>query len=508
MNILDWIDVGKISAERDENLKHYFYDNGTLKKIIENDKFFLLLGRKGSGKTALFNHLTENPKELVGPLDSVISVSLDAYSWNVHALLSQNVAAESLSYRQSWRFILMLETVKELSSKTDATKELKQAQKTLEKIFGSPIPSIFDLVKDKILKLSKLKLPKGGLNLEDFDLDSIEVNAGEVAFEDVSANAGLKSALVYNIEGLTKYLEDAVNPKAEYKNKIFICFDRVDEAWDTTSKDISEKVITGLITAADSITQRFNGLIRPIIFIREDIFETLPLNDKNKLREDCGSLLKWEKDGLINLILKRLNHYGKPYGIEVNDLDTLFDRNKMRQSMKPSGYILKRTMFRPRDVICFFSKIIAILKDQQSDPFDEQAPLTDKLPVDAIYQAEPQYSEWLLEEVKEEWSVQVPIIKQLFDAIQNNGSTVITKEDFRTQLTKVGLNFTTVTELNEQLKFLYNNSIIGFKIGEQNYWRYKCFYNSQGFSDEQEYHIHDGFYKSLNLSEPRNQAAM
>lgn len=505
MDILEWIDVGKISAERDENLKYYFYDNGTLKKIIENDKFFLLLGRKGSGKTALFNHLTENPNDFVGSRDSVISVSLDDYSWNVHALLSQHVAADSLSYRQSWRFILMLETVKELATKAGATKEILNAKKTLEKIFGSPIPSIFDLVKNKILKLSKLSLPKGGLGLDNLDLDSIEVNGGEVAFEDVSTNASLKASLVYNIEGLTKYLEDSVNSITNHNNKIFICFDRVDEAWDTTSKDVSEKVITGLITASDSITQRFNGLIRPIIFIREDIFETLPLNDKNKLREDCGSLLKWEKDGLINLLLKRLNHYGKPHGIDITDIDTLFDRIEMRQRMKPSGYILKRTMFRPRDVICFFSKIISALKDQQSDPFDEQVPLADKLPVDAIYQAEPQYSEWLLEEIKEEWSVQVPIVKQLFDAIQNNGSTVINKEEFKNQLVKVGIKFTSVAELNEQLKFLYNNSIIGFKIGGQNYWRYKCFYNSQGFSDEQEYHIHDGLYKSLNLAEPRNQ---
>ncbi len=506
MNILEWIDVGKISAERDENLKHYFYDNGTLKKIIDNDKFFLLLGRKGSGKTALFNHLTENPKVFVGSQDSVISVSLDDYSWNVHALLSQNVAADSLSYRQSWRFILMLETVKELATKDGVTKEILSANKTLEKIFGSPIPSVFELVKNKILNLSKLKLPKGGLGLDGLDLDSIEVNGGEVAFEDVSENSGLKASLVCNIEGLTKYLEESVNSLTTFNNKIFICFDRVDEAWDTTSKVVSEKVITGLITAADSITQRFNGLIRPIIFIREDIFETLPLNDKNKLREDCGSLLKWEKDGIINLLLKRLNYYGEPHGVEITDIDVLFDRAEMRQRMKPSGYILKRTMFRPRDVICFFSKIISSLKDQQSDPFDEQEPLTDKLPVDAIYQAEPQYSEWLLEEIKEEWAVQVPIIKQLFDAIQNNGSTVMTKDEFKNQLSKVGINYPNIAELNDQLRFLYNNSIIGFKIGGQNYWRYKCIYNSQGFSDEQEYHIHDGLCKALNLAEPRNQS--
>lgn len=507
MNILDWIDVGKVSAERDDNLKNYFYDNGTLKKLISNEKFFLMLGRKGSGKTALFNYFTENPNEFVTDQDIVVSISLDDYSWSVHALLTQNQAADSLSYRQSWRFVLMLEVLKQLSRLEGVGKQVKTAQSTMEKILGSPIPSLFDLVKSKILRLSKLKLPKGGFDLENMNLDTLEIDGGEVAFEDVSDNPDLRTSLSSNIEGLTKFLETAVNSELPLKQRVFICFDRIDEAWDSTSQEVSIKVITGLIAAADSITQRFSGNIRPIVFIREDIFETLPLNDKNKLREDCGSLLKWDKDGLQNLLLQRINFYGKNFGVSISDIDELFDRVEMRQRMKPSNYILKRTMFRPRDIICFFSKIIAVLKDQQNDPFGESPTICDKLFVDSIYEAEAQYSEWLLEEVKEEWSVQAPTIKQLFEAIQNNGSTILPKSDFKSQLSRLGLDFETPAHFGEQLRFLYNNSIIGFKVGKQNYWRYKCTFNSQGFSDEDEYHVHDGLTKALNLSEPRSSNA-
>ena len=79
------------------------------------------------------------------------------------------------------------------------------------------------------------------------------------------------------------------------------------------------------------------------------------------------------------------------------------------------------------------------------------------------------------------------------------------KEDLKTQLGKLGILVDTQAELNEQLRFLYNNSILGFKIGDQNYWRHKCFYNTQGFSDENEYRVHDGLFKALNLTESRNQ---
>ncbi|STR22357.1 hypothetical protein [Klebsiella oxytoca] len=34
-DILSWIDVGKLSAERDDNLINYFHDNGVLKNIID-----------------------------------------------------------------------------------------------------------------------------------------------------------------------------------------------------------------------------------------------------------------------------------------------------------------------------------------------------------------------------------------------------------------------------------------------------------------------------------------
>ena len=44
MNILDWIDVGKVSAERDDDLSRYFFDNGILARVIASPTTFLILG--------------------------------------------------------------------------------------------------------------------------------------------------------------------------------------------------------------------------------------------------------------------------------------------------------------------------------------------------------------------------------------------------------------------------------------------------------------------------------
>lgn len=63
--ILDWIEFGKISAERDELLSKYFYDAGVLKSVLSSNVSFLILGRKGAGKTAVFRYFSENTDKFI-----------------------------------------------------------------------------------------------------------------------------------------------------------------------------------------------------------------------------------------------------------------------------------------------------------------------------------------------------------------------------------------------------------------------------------------------------------
>ncbi|MGF6481995.1 hypothetical protein [Paraburkholderia sp. JPY419] len=91
--ITDWIDVGEVSAERDQNLRHYFYDNGVSKQLVGNNKQYLLLGRKGAGKTAVFSHLASSPATIFASTDVIVPLSLQSYNWQAHNLLSDNQKA-------------------------------------------------------------------------------------------------------------------------------------------------------------------------------------------------------------------------------------------------------------------------------------------------------------------------------------------------------------------------------------------------------------------------------
>ncbi|UJB73230.1 hypothetical protein HRE53_31510 (plasmid) [Acaryochloris sp. 'Moss Beach'] len=105
------------------------------------------------------------------------------------------------------------------------------------------MPSIYQIIGRKLLALSKVKLPSAGLDLGEGNLDSLQVAGGELSFDDVNKNTDFKSLLSQNIENLIKFLEAAIAKSKPLDFRIIICFDRVDEAWDDVSVDISRKVL-------------------------------------------------------------------------------------------------------------------------------------------------------------------------------------------------------------------------------------------------------------------------
>ncbi|WP_416153139.1 P-loop ATPase, Sll1717 family [Thalassobaculum sp. OXR-137] len=504
--ISEWIEFGQVSAERDDNLSEYFYENGVLESVIKNRHHFLVLGRKGAGKTAVFQHFENNPERYIGKNDLSISMSLQNYSWDVHSLLMTEGKASSMAYIQSWKYVIYLLSVRKLIESGVSNKKIDLIKKILERIYTSPVPSISEIIGQKLLQLSKIKLPGAGLSLDDGELENLSADVGEISFSDVKSDNSLKVVLNNSLERLTDILEGVLLESFDESRRIFITFDRIDEAWDEASFESSQKIIAGLIGAADSIVSKFRGSVRPVVFLREDIFETLSINDMNKLRSDCGQLLAWSKDGISRMILERVNFYADRSGNErFSKIEELFDREQMRQQRSPFDYILLRTMLRPRDFIRIFQLVKLDMEDRRNNPFEHEDVNEQKLECQSIYNSEPAYSEWLVDEIKDEWKVQSPQINQFLTEIQNNGATNFTASDLMSSLNKIDMEYS-LSEIGANLKFLYDNSIIGFRVGKSQQWKFKCFFKSQGFLEADLYKVHDGLHRGLNLTESRSSA--
>jgi ABC-type branched-subunit amino acid transport system ATPase component len=157
--IAEWINFGQVSAERDENLSKYFFDNGVLQSVIGNRHQFLVLGRKGAGKTAVFQHLSDNPDKYLSTSDSSVNLYLQNYSWNVHGLLATEGKAYSLAYIHSWKYIVYLFAVRKLIEAGVKTKKLDAARKIIQRVYTSPTPGLGEVIGRRFLQLSKLRLP-------------------------------------------------------------------------------------------------------------------------------------------------------------------------------------------------------------------------------------------------------------------------------------------------------------------------------------------------------------
>ncbi|MCW0458378.1 P-loop ATPase, Sll1717 family [Xanthomonas sacchari] len=494
MNNLDWLKVGDVSAERDQHLKDYFYDAGVSRSLVSNPKSYLLLGRKGAGKTAVFLHLISRPADVFSANDRVVGLSLQAYNWHGHRLLLDAQKDGGFQYRDSWRFVLALEclkAIKEYSAQSGEpiADEIKSAIKTMESIFRSPLPSWKDLLGEKLYSLSKLKLPGGG-----FSGDGIDASLGEVSFDQIKGDDQLVIALRRNLETMTSWLESCLK-RAPEKFRVFLVFDRLDEAWVPDFIGESKAIVSGLLHASEHMLSELNGRIRPLVFLREDIFSALDVNDRNKLKEDCSANLRWSREQIEKLVLRRINFFARQANVpEIASLDELFLEQKIRSKTTPVKHAFNRTMCRPRDMVAFLNKVISAARN------DEASHKGGKLASAAMYAAEPDYSEYLYEELSDEWRNQRPNFLDYLRAVENLRYAVFSVDEFEQVLRSKGLA-NDRAEYRDILRFLFDNSIVGITVGESTQWRYRCFFPNQAFVDCDALKIHPGLIKRLGLTE-------
>ncbi|TVV70495.1 P-loop ATPase, Sll1717 family [Sphingomonas solaris] len=91
--------IGKPSAEEDAVLD-YFLTTDSVRQISENE-VFLVIGRKGAGKTALVKHFT---KDQTNPYHRALN--LRGYPWALHGELANQQGSEMEAYVSSWRYLI------------------------------------------------------------------------------------------------------------------------------------------------------------------------------------------------------------------------------------------------------------------------------------------------------------------------------------------------------------------------------------------------------------------
>ena len=173
---------GDVAAEDDAVLDYFLSTNAV--ERIEKNAAFLVLGRKGAGKTAIVRYFTEGRNNNFSR-----ALNLRGYPWNVHALRIDRGASDIEAYVSSWRYLLSIEVASLVLAQQpvkpfDAVKDL---QTFLEENYGGTRPQLSDILRPRSLKISKLSLQPsimgnqlGGVELDREDKNinfGLELNA-------------------------------------------------------------------------------------------------------------------------------------------------------------------------------------------------------------------------------------------------------------------------------------------------------------------------------------------
>lgn len=416
------INFGRIDAEADDQLMEYFIQTGTSEEI-ELGKY-LILGRKGSGKTALFKHLASTHES------RAIQLDLEDYKFDAHKPLIEKGVAPSVAYTASWRLVIAA-AILVRASKDLPSKDRKRAESLAQKLrFGSNGDALGQIV-DWLGRVRKVDFPSiQGI----FDLGGFEVASQEntVSDETLSALGDLEEILIRNWP----------------LHNSLVLIDRLDDAMDGSEESL--KLIAGAVRTARHYSSKLpSETTAPVVvFLRSDIWEAISYNDKNKTSQDTIHL-DWTTDQLSEVVEERIHaSAGTPRG---SGWSSFFPQEEMRQRQSAKNYMIKRTLGRPRDIIAFaiFAQEIALTNGHT------------RIAADDIYNAEGRYSCHLIDELSDEISPQVGDFRQVVNAIKGLQRRTFTQDDWRKSAEAVGLSN---TESQKILELLFEASAIGVYV--------------------------------------------
>lgn len=489
MDVKDWFPEFQVSAETDTELQSYFFKLPQIKKITDS-KSWLVLGRKGVGKTAIYEYLkSTNPESANGY--HVISLNFSDYPWPAHQLYKESLAGELSAYQKSWRYLFFTKAlaklidIKKLNGES-LSPELKWAASYIKALCGSPDPSLKEIIMSKISRLQKIAGPG-------VDIDDIEFSVGEITFEDVAENKQLQSKLRANAFTLLAYFEMIFSENCG-NYKFLIVLDQLDENWLQGEIEEYSKVLINLVNVCRNISldDSLSKAIKIVPFLRTDIYQSLRFNDKNKLLQDSAIVISWDSDSLDDMFYERVKKY-RPSNFNLDPAQksgNLFEVSFVRQGTPPFKYVTRRSFFRPRDVIVYFNKIRESHVQNASGKYSSNE----------LYEADREASASVYGELIDEWSNQFPEIERLFNVLQTIQVETFTFEEFSEKCLK---EFKEVSEggIREYIGFLFDNSIIGQK--KQGRWEYVCSMQNLKMNLESDFRTHHALKYRLHLIESR-----
>lgn len=409
--------IGNLDAETDTFLTDCFLESDIYKSLLKfnDDNDFskrIIIGRTGSGKTALLKRLSKDKYIKKHDIIEAESTVFEHIKNNVFiSQLMENGVDLRVFYKSLWQHVLLvkvidllyptnkhfLDTLGGISTGKKQKFNLELAKDYVESFRHSffndnIVAEITDKMQSELSASLGLPIIKAGTKASNESTEKIQR----------ATSRYVSSELLRRQKELIKLIkEDSHGSK---QMRIIISIDDLDKSW-LSSSEIRYDFINALLDAFKELIDIKS--VKIIISIRTDIIMGIYRDNLRQEEKDKSLIMPidWKESEIRKMLDFRINHLikHKYAGRETVNFSDIFNFDV--SETKVDDYILSRTMMRPRDAIDFVNLCLA------------EADGTTSLSEDLVLTAEEKFYHSRKQAIIKEWISFYSHIKDYLDCL-------------------------------------------------------------------------------------------
>ncbi len=333
--------LGDLRAEADiAMLERTFVETPDYRALIESTVRAVVVGRRGTGKSALLYMLSKYWRGVKGVV--VLSIAPEEEQIipirTQLALFGDKVTRIRTGAKIIWRYALILELVNILATKYKAATAVEKSTllAARHKAWISAGPDILTRIRNTLsAHLSGIPSP--------------DERIGELP----------------RILDINRVQEEFANLVSEQSIRCVVLIDKLDEGYDPDVIGIGH--VDGVIYAATELSTRCSE-VQTYTFLRDNIFRAVADADPDFSRNIEGQVLRlhWDAYQLLNLACNRLRVV---FDLTIENNQRLWDRCTANELQSVDGFkkCLQLTLYRPRDLLILLNQAFYAAAKQNRD---------------------------------------------------------------------------------------------------------------------------------------------
>lgn len=378
-------------------LRGGFLPNAAYRAALSGRKM-LIIGRKGSGKSAICMQLSADGGQHAG---TVLVTPDETAGEEIRRFELQGLPGDSAK-SLIWRYLFAVHAARHLVTHAkDAHRRKLDSVKALARFLKQNGESAGGRLGDR--------LAQGARGLQtSLSLEAFGVKAGVDLASAPSEGAQAARQLEVVEQGVAKAFTD-LGCAGEH-GPLLLMVDQLEQVWSAESD--SNSMVIGLLLAAKHAVSLYGGAVRFLLFLRADIYDSLSFGEGDKFRGD-ELRITWTEQALRDLALARAR---ASVGAEMT-AELLWGElfPAVVEGEETASYLFRRCLPRPRDAIQFLN-----LCQETAWLIHGRERITEG----DVLQAGRQFSDWKLKDLALEYLVAHPFLKHLFPLFQNTGYVV------------------------------------------------------------------------------------